>query len=78
MLKAPPDDENRDISTWKSLELVEALLRLSDLGHFKHVREIFKFPHQHCPDLLVLSLLQIVSTSFVNQFITDHKYKKLL
>ena len=42
----------------KSAELVEALLKLSDLGHYQQVSELFKFPVQHCPDLLVINLLQ--------------------
>ncbi|XP_064641680.1 CCR4-NOT transcription complex subunit 1-like isoform X3 [Lineus longissimus] len=59
ILKMPPDDENREIATWKSLDLVETLLRLSEAGHYQLVSELFKFPIQHCPDMLVLALLQI-------------------
>ncbi|KAK2193621.1 hypothetical protein NP493_11g11020 [Ridgeia piscesae] len=59
ILKTPPDEENRDIATWKSLDLVELLLRLSEAGHYQPVSELFKFPVQHCADMLVLSLLQI-------------------
>ena len=47
----------------KSLDLVEALIRLSDAGHYQPVVELFKFPLQHCPDVLVFALLQIVSTA---------------
>lgn len=53
----------------KSAELVEALLKLSDLGHYQQVSELFKFPVQHCPDLLVINLLQ-TSVSFL-LFIND-------
>ncbi|CAH1779661.1 unnamed protein product [Owenia fusiformis] len=59
ILKTPPDDENREIATWKSLDLVETLLRLCEAGHYQTVSELFKFPIQHCPDMLVLALLQI-------------------
>ena len=45
----------------KCLDLVEALIRLADAGHYQPVVELFKFPLQHCPDVLVFSLLQIVS-----------------
>ncbi|KAJ8302566.1 hypothetical protein KUTeg_018962 [Tegillarca granosa] len=62
ILKAAPDDDNRDIATWKSLDLVESLLRLSDAGHYQQVSELFKFPIQNCPDMLVLALLQITPT----------------
>lgn len=59
ILKTAPDDEKRDIAVWKSLDLVEVLLRLSEVGHYQQVSELFKFPVQNCPDMLVLSLLQI-------------------
>uniref|UniRef100_T1ISW7 CCR4-NOT transcription complex subunit 1 n=1 Tax=Strigamia maritima TaxID=126957 RepID=T1ISW7_STRMM len=58
ILKAPPEDDNRDIATWKSLDLIDTLLYLSE-GHYTQVQELFKFPVQHCPDMLVLGLLQI-------------------
>jgi CCR4-NOT transcription complex subunit 1 len=59
ILKSPPDEENRDILTWKSLPLVEILLHLSEKGHYQAVAELFKFPMHNCPDMLVLSLLQV-------------------
>ena len=59
ILKTPPDDDNHEIATWKSLDLVETLLRLSEQGQYQQVSELFKFPIQHCPDMLVLALLQI-------------------
>lgn len=59
ILKAPPEDDNRDISNWKSLGLIETLLHLSDVSQCGPVQELFKFPVQHCPDILVLGLLQI-------------------
>ncbi|XP_062589790.1 CCR4-NOT transcription complex subunit 1-like isoform X3 [Saccostrea cucullata] len=59
ILKSAPDDDNREIVTWKSLDLVETLLRLSDSGHYQTVSELFKIPIQNCPDMLVLALLQI-------------------
>ncbi|KAL3860717.1 hypothetical protein ACJMK2_010802 [Sinanodonta woodiana] len=62
ILKAAPDDDNREIATWKSLDLVECLLRLSEAGHYQQVSELYKFPVQNCPDMLVLALLQITPT----------------
>ncbi|XP_056008647.1 CCR4-NOT transcription complex subunit 1-like isoform X3 [Ostrea edulis] len=62
ILKSAPDDDNREIVTWKSLDLVETLLRLSDSGHYQTVSEMFKIPVQNCPDMLVLALLQISPT----------------
>ncbi|CAH1270308.1 CNOT1 [Branchiostoma lanceolatum] len=59
ILKSPPDDENREIATWKSLDLIETLLRLSELGHYDQVKGLFNFPIKHCPDMLVLGLLQV-------------------
>lgn len=59
-LKAPPEDDNRSISNWKSLDLIESLLYLSETSSFKE--EIFKFPLSHCPDLLILGLIQSTKT----------------
>ncbi|XP_033490611.2 CCR4-NOT transcription complex subunit 1 isoform X6 [Epinephelus fuscoguttatus] len=59
ILKAPPEDDNREIATWKSLDLVESLLRLSEVGQYEQVKQLFSFPIKHCPDMLVLALLQI-------------------
>uniref|UniRef100_A0A8C7Z7Q9 CCR4-NOT transcription complex subunit 1 n=1 Tax=Oryzias sinensis TaxID=183150 RepID=A0A8C7Z7Q9_9TELE len=36
ILKAPPEDDNREIATWKSLDLVESLLRLSEISTSWH------------------------------------------
>jgi len=47
-----------DLFRRRSPELVEFLLKLSDLGHYQQVSELFKFPVQACPDILVLNLLQ--------------------
>ena len=47
----------------KSLDLVESLLRLSEVGQYEQVKQLFSFPIKHCPDMLVLALLQI-STSW--------------
>uniref|UniRef100_A0AAQ6A8T8 CCR4-NOT transcription complex subunit 1 n=1 Tax=Amphiprion ocellaris TaxID=80972 RepID=A0AAQ6A8T8_AMPOC len=69
ILKAPPEDDNREIATWKPcrcldvLDLVESLLRLSEVGQYEQVKQLFSFPIKHCPDMLVLALLQI-STSW--------------
>nr|XP_006813651.1 PREDICTED: CCR4-NOT transcription complex subunit 1-like [Saccoglossus kowalevskii] len=62
ILKAPPDDENREIATWKSLDLVETLLRLSETGKYDQVKSLFTFPIKNCPDVLLLALLQAQPT----------------
>ncbi|XP_028814689.1 CCR4-NOT transcription complex subunit 1 isoform X1 [Denticeps clupeoides] len=62
ILKAPPEDDNREIATWKSLDLVESLLRLSEVGQYDQVKQLFSFPIKHCPDMLVLALLQITTS----------------
>ncbi|XP_064466564.1 CCR4-NOT transcription complex subunit 1-like isoform X2 [Ornithodoros turicata] len=59
ILKALPEDDNRDIANWKSLDLIETLLGLSELVQYSPVQDLFKFPVQHCPDLLMLGLLQV-------------------
>ncbi|XP_023618634.1 CCR4-NOT transcription complex subunit 1 isoform X12 [Myotis lucifugus] len=62
ILKAPPEDDNREIATWKSLDLVESLLRLAEVGQYEQVKQLFSFPIKHCPDMLVMALLQINSS----------------
>uniref|UniRef100_A0A8C5QAP2 CCR4-NOT transcription complex subunit 1 n=1 Tax=Leptobrachium leishanense TaxID=445787 RepID=A0A8C5QAP2_9ANUR len=59
ILKAPPEDDNREIATWKSLDLIESLLRLAEVGQYEQVKQLFSYPIKHCPDMLVLALLQI-------------------
>ncbi|XP_063168949.1 CCR4-NOT transcription complex subunit 1 isoform X3 [Candoia aspera] len=59
ILKAPPEEDNREIATWKSLDLIESLLRLAEVGQYEQVKQLFSFPIKHCPDMLVLALLQI-------------------
>ncbi|XP_036296141.1 CCR4-NOT transcription complex subunit 1 isoform X5 [Pipistrellus kuhlii] len=61
ILKAPPEDDNREIATWKSLDLIESLLRLAEVGQYEQVKQLFSFPIKHCPDMLVMALLQINS-----------------
>ncbi|XP_076065903.1 CCR4-NOT transcription complex subunit 1 isoform X3 [Oratosquilla oratoria] len=63
-LKTPPELDNKEIANWRSVQLIETLLNLGDNGgHYPSVKEIFKFPIQHCPDVLVLGLIQ-ASTPF--------------
>ncbi|CAH2323826.1 CCR4-NOT transcription complex subunit 1 isoform X9 [Pelobates cultripes] len=59
ILKAPPEDDNREIATWQSLDLIESLLRLAEVGQYEQVKQLFSYPIKHCPDMLVLALLQI-------------------
>lgn len=59
VFKSPPDTENKEIASWKSLHLVEVLLYFAENGYNAQVLELFKTPIQHCPDLLFMALLQI-------------------
>ena len=58
-LKAQPEDDNKLIASWRSLNLLETLLTLSEAGVYSNCVELFKFPITHCPDLLLLGLLQL-------------------
>ncbi|XP_070201958.1 CCR4-NOT transcription complex subunit 1-like isoform X11 [Littorina saxatilis] len=62
ILKSTPSDDDREVAVWKSLNLVETLLRLSEAGHYQPVLEAFKLPVTKCPDILVLALLQTTPT----------------
>lgn len=59
LLKSPPETDNKEIATWRCLYLVELLLYAAERGYYMQVHELFKFPLQHCPDILLLALLQI-------------------
>lgn len=59
VLKTPPEQDSKELANWRSLNLVELLLSISECGLYNHVQELFKFPVQNCPDVLVLALLQI-------------------
>ena len=60
-LKAQPEDDNKLIAPWRSLNLIEILLNLSEMGVYSNCVELFKFPITHCPDLLLLGLLQLTN-----------------
>lgn len=59
VLKAAPEGDSKETQTWRSVNVVELLLHMAERGLRVPVQEIFKWPLQHCPDLLVLALLQI-------------------
>lgn len=59
LLKSPPETDNKEAGTWRSLYLVELLLYASERGYYLQVMDLFKIPLQHCPDVLLLVLLQI-------------------
>ncbi|KAH8935189.1 hypothetical protein BDL97_17G016600 [Sphagnum fallax] len=44
---------------WLSLELLEVLCSLAEMGHVGSVRALLELPLKHCPELLVLGLAQI-------------------
>ena len=44
---------------WLSLDLLEVLCRLAEVGHGDQVCEILEFPRIHCPELLALGLVQV-------------------
>ncbi|RZF38916.1 hypothetical protein LSTR_LSTR005163 [Laodelphax striatellus] len=58
-LKAPPENDNKEIASWRCLSLVETMLCLSERGLYGQVQEIMKVPIQHCPDVLVLGLIHV-------------------
>jgi CCR4-NOT transcription complex subunit 1 len=57
-LKAQPEEENKFIASWRSLNLLETLLQLSESGVYPNCVEMFKLAIPHCADLLLLGLLQ--------------------
>lgn len=59
VLKTPPEQDSKELANWRCLHLVEILLQISESGLYPQVQELFKFPLQNCPDVLVLALIQI-------------------
>lgn len=59
LLKAPPEADNKEVGTWRCLYLVELLVFAAERGYYGPVLELFKTPMQQCPDVLMLTLLQI-------------------
>ncbi|CAH1107243.1 unnamed protein product [Psylliodes chrysocephalus] len=59
VLKTPPEQDSKELANWRSLNLVELLLSLSECGLYTHVHELFKMPMHSCADVLVLALIQI-------------------
>lgn len=61
-LKVAPDDSIRSVAHWKCLDLLEVLFRLSEFSSLTTtVYNIFRPPGPitTCPDLLLLSVVQI-------------------
>lgn len=44
---------------WLSLDLLEVLCRLAEVGHGDQVRELLESPRNLCPELLALGLVQV-------------------
>lgn len=59
VLKTPPELDGKDLANWRSMNVIELLLTISECGWYTQVQELFKYPMQACPDVLVLALLQI-------------------
>ncbi|CAF0989426.1 unnamed protein product [Adineta ricciae] len=57
-LKHPLDD-SKETWTWRSLNLIECLLRIADTGLYPIVLEIFKHGIQRSGELIFLGLLQL-------------------
>jgi len=83
ILKTLPESDNKEILTWRSLDLVQTLLYLSERGLYSQVQELLKFPIANCPDVLVLALIQInqppvsmvrqeLLTNLIPYFLTNH------
>lgn len=83
VLKTPPEPDNKEINTWKSVHLVEVLLYLAENGCYVQVLDLIKFPLNHCADILFMALLQTSNgcnsnlrqelfTSLVPMFLTNH------
>ncbi|VDM37677.1 unnamed protein product [Toxocara canis] len=59
-LKVQPEETNRDLTNWRSLDLIDILLRLSEVRKLLNsVMNVLHKPISTCADVLLLGLLQI-------------------
>ena len=59
VLRTPPDESDRHVATWTSIDLMEALLNLGDDPSLREgVKELILIGVKHCPDVIVLALAQ--------------------
>ncbi|VDN01607.1 unnamed protein product [Thelazia callipaeda] len=73
-LKVQPE-ETRELNNWRCLELVDTLLRLGEARKLVNsVMNILHKPINSCPDVLLLSLLQIQVINILKSEIQDVKY----
>jgi CCR4-NOT transcription complex subunit 1 len=75
VLKTPPEPDNKEINSWKSVHLVEVLLFIAENGFYNQVLEIIKYPLTHCPDILFMGLLQ---TSLSRSMLRDELFTTLV
>ncbi|CAF0872020.1 unnamed protein product, partial [Didymodactylos carnosus] len=72
-LKHLPDD-SKETWTWRSLNLLECLLRISESGLYQPTLELFKIGLQRCAEVILLGLLQLPVRQLVTPIIRtlDH------
>lgn len=44
VLKTPPEHDGKELANWRSLNLIELLLSISEFGLYSPVQELFKAP----------------------------------
>ena len=50
------DLDNRELASWRSLELIDTLIVLAEGGHSQTVKELFAVPQAHCPGTYTVKL----------------------
>ena len=59
VLKTPPDEADRQVANWRSINLMEALLNLGEDASVREgVKDLIKIGMNHCPDVVILALAQ--------------------
>ena len=66
LLSFVADIENRELASWRSLEVIDTLLVLAEGGHTHAVKELFAVPQAHCPGkaLKVIKLFSCCNFSY--------------
>ena len=44
---------------WLSVPLLETLCWLAEIGHASAIRSILEYPLKHCPNILLLGIIQV-------------------
>ena len=63
---------------WLSVPLLETLCWLAEIGHASAIRSILEYPLKHCPNILLLGIIQVKVSVAYAWFLLQHLKNPLL